>query len=133
LSERTSSKPKRIAYVVLGTVSLALGLIGVVLPVIPTTPLILLSAWCYYRGSKRFHDWLINHPYLGKIVAEYSGEEGMKRGSKIKAIAFTWAAVLLTAAFVLESTTMRVIIILIGCIGTFVVLRLKTREEKAEP
>jgi uncharacterized membrane protein YbaN (DUF454 family) len=125
-----ASKSKRLVYVVVGTVSLALGLLGVVLPVIPTTPFILFSAWCYYRGSKRFHDWLVNHRYLGKIVAEYSGDEGMRKESKIKAIAFTWAAVLLTAAFILESSAMRALIILIGCIGTFVILRLRTREEK---
>jgi uncharacterized membrane protein YbaN (DUF454 family) len=125
-----ASMSKRLVYVVVGTVSLALGLLGVVLPVIPTTPFILFSAWCYYRGSKRFHDWLVNHRYLGKIVAEYSGDEGMRKESKIKAIAFTWAAVLLTAAFILESSAMRALIILIGCIGTFVILRLRTREEK---
>ena len=113
----------------IGTVSLAIGLLGLVLPIIPTTPFILLSAWCYYRGSQRFHDWLINHPYLGKIVEEYSYEEGMKKESKTKAIVFTWAAILLTAIFLIKSTTMRSIIILIGCFGTLIILRLKTREE----
>jgi uncharacterized membrane protein YbaN (DUF454 family) len=129
LSGGIASRPKRFAYVALGTVSLVLGLIGVVLPVIPTTPLILFSAWCYYRGSKRFHDWLVGYPYFGKIIAEYSGEEGMKKESKIKALLFTWVAVLLTAVFILESDAMRALIILIGFTGTVVILRLKTRKD----
>lgn len=120
-------KPIKFFYVVIGTISLILGVIGLVLPILPTTPFLLLSAWCYYRGSPRFHDWLINHPYLGPIVQEYSDGKGMRKESKLKAIALTWMAVLLTAVFILTSLQVRALIIGIACIGTFVILRLKTR------
>lgn len=121
-------KPKRVFFLVLGTLSLVLGVIGMVLPVLPTTPFILLSAWCYYRSSQRFHDWLINHPRLGPIVEEYANEEGMSKDSKIKALAMTWIAVLFTAVFVLDSVHMRLLIVGLALIGTVVILRMKTRD-----
>jgi uncharacterized membrane protein YbaN (DUF454 family) len=122
------TKSQKFFYILLGTISLGLGIIGLILPVLPTTPFILFSSWCYYRGSERFHDWLINHPYLGKIVEEYSDKEGITRDSKAKAIGLTWIAVSLTAIFILESIFMRALIILLAIIGTIIILRLKTRE-----
>jgi len=71
------------------------------LSVLPTTPFILLSVWCFYRSSPKFHDWLINNPRLGPVVEEYANEEGMSKESKIKALAMTWVAVLFTAVFFL--------------------------------
>ncbi len=122
------SEAKKLAYLILGTVSLALGVIGIVLPVLPTTPFILLTAWCYLRGSPRFHKWLIEHPRLGPIVEEYNDERGMRKESKIKAILITWTAVLLTAIFLLDTFQLRALVIGLACIGTIVMLRLKTRE-----
>jgi len=127
MSGQLSSKSKRFLYILLGTLSLILGIIGLALPVIPTTPLLLCAAWCYYRGSPRFHDWLVNHPYLGSIIEEYSDGEGIRKESKVKAIVLTWLAVLLTAIFIVESLTMRILVIGLACVGTFVLLRLKTR------
>ena len=127
MADQLSSKPKKFFYIILGTIALLLGIIGLALPVIPTTPLILLAAWCYYRSSPRFHDWLINHPYLGSIIEEYSDEKGIKKESKIKAIILTWSAVLVTAIFIVESLILRILVIGLACIGTYFILRLKTR------
>ncbi len=119
---------KKLAYLVIGTASLALGVIGIILPVLPTTPFILLTAYCYYRGSPRFHDWLTTHPTLGPIVEEYGDGEGMTKESKRKAIAMTWVAVTLTAIFLLDTFQLRAVVIGLAIIGTTVILRLKTRE-----
>ena len=129
MKNTNNSNTKKSFYTLIGTVSLLLGIIGILLPVLPTTPFILFSAWCYFRGSSRFHDWLINHPYLGPIVEEYGDGEGMTKESKIKAIFFTWTAVILTAVFILNSLFMRVIIVLIAVIGTIVLIRIKTRKK----
>ena len=122
-------KDKNVFYIVIGTLSLVFGLIGVILPVLPTTPFILFSAWCYYRGSQRLHNWLINHPYLGPIIEEYGEGEGMTKESKMKAIGMTWLAVILTAVFFLDSFSMRVLIIIVAMIGTIILLRIKTRKK----
>ena len=113
----------------IGFISLALGIIGIILPVLPTTPFILLSAWCFYHGSERFHDWIINHDYFGPIIEEYGDGEGMSKESKAKAIGMTWTAVLLTAVFILDSVFMRAIIIVVAVIGTIFLLRIKTRKK----
>ena len=122
-------KDRNVFYIVIGTLSLVFGLIGVILPVLPTTPFILFSAWCYYRGSERLHNWLINHPYLGPIIEEYGEGEGMTKESKMKAIGMTWLAVILTAVFFLDSFSMRVLIIIVAMIGTIILLRMKTRKK----
>lgn len=122
------SEAKKLVYLVLGTVSLALGVIGIILPILPTTPFILLTAWCYFRGSPRFHQWLVDHPRLGPIVEEYSDDRGMRKESKIKAILMTWVAVLLTAVFLLDTSQLRALVIGLAGIGTIVMLRLKTRD-----
>ena len=121
------SGTKKLAYLALGTVSLALGIIGIILPILPTTPFILLTAYCYYRGSPRFHTWLVSHPKLGPIVEEYSDGHGMTKRSKQKAILMTWAAVLVTSVFILDTFQLRALVIGLAVIGTLVILRLKTR------
>jgi uncharacterized membrane protein YbaN (DUF454 family) len=122
------SGAKKFGYIVLGTVSLALGIIGIIIPVLPTTPFILLTAWCYLRGSEKFHTRLLNHPRLGPIVEEYSDDRGMRKESKQKAILMTWVAVLLTATFILDTFQLRALVIGLAGIGTIVMLRLKTRD-----
>ena len=124
-----TQKDRNVFYIVIGTLSLVFGLIGVILPVLPTTPFILFSAWCYYRGSERLHNWLINHPYLGPIIEEYGEGEGMTKESKMKAIGMTWLAVILTAVFFLDSFSMRVLIIIVAMIGTIILLKMKTRKK----
>jgi uncharacterized membrane protein YbaN (DUF454 family) len=121
---------RKLILTVIGSLSLALGIIGVILPVLPTTPFILFSAWCFYRGSDRFHNWIINHAYFGPIIKEYGDSEGMTIESKVKAIGMTWTAVLLTAIFVLDSFLMRTLIIIIAGIGTIFLLKIKTRKKR---
>jgi uncharacterized membrane protein YbaN (DUF454 family) len=122
-----TNKLTRLIYIAVGIISLSLGIIGIILPVLPTTPFILLTGYCFYRGSPRFHNWLMRHPSFGPIIREYSNGEGMKKSSKIKALALTWSMVLLTAIFVLKTLEMRVLILGVAVIGTVIILRLKTR------
>lgn len=124
---KVASESKKFIYILIGTISLVIGVIGIIVPVLPTTPFVLLSAGCYFRGSSRFHDWLLNHKYFGPIILEYSDGKGMRKKSKINAIILTWIMVLGTTIFVLNSLLMRLIIVGLAIIGTFVILSLKTR------
>lgn len=69
-----------------GWLSLAAGLVGVVLPLIPTTPFLLLSAWCFSRSSERLHTWLLSNPYFGEVIRRWEEERCMERHVKIRAI-----------------------------------------------
>lgn len=72
----------RWVYLTAGWVSLALGLLGVVLPLLPTTPFLLLSAFAFGKGSDRLHDWLINHRYLGPPIRQWATYRAISRKAK---------------------------------------------------
>lgn len=62
---------KRVLFIALGLISLGLGVAGIFLPLVPTTPLILLAAFFFSRSSERLHQWLLNHRHLGPIIADW--------------------------------------------------------------
>ena len=66
-----ASRTVRVLFVGLGVTALALGIAGIVLPVLPTTPFVLLAAACFARGSTKFHDWLLAHPLFGPMIIEW--------------------------------------------------------------
>ena len=69
-------------FLIFGWVFFALGIIGILLPVMPTAPFILLAAGCWARSSKRFHFWLINHKYFGKYVRDWEESHAVPRYAK---------------------------------------------------
>ncbi|PNK61887.1 DUF454 domain-containing protein [Psychrobacter sp. FDAARGOS_221] len=69
-------------YLILGFLFFGLGVIGAVLPVMPTAPFVLLAAACWARGSKRFYLWLINHQYMGKYVRDWEQRRAVPRRGK---------------------------------------------------
>ena len=74
--------PTRLAYLALGWVCVALGLIGVVLPLMPTTIFLLIAAWAFARSSKRWHDWLRNHTHFGETIRAWEEHHAMPRRAK---------------------------------------------------
>ena len=77
----------RIFFVILGGIFLLLGVVGIVLPVLPTTPFVLLAAMCFAKGSMRCHQWLMKHPTFGKLIVDWQ---------KHRAIPFTGKAMSVT-------------------------------------
>ncbi|RZA08047.1 MAG: DUF454 domain-containing protein, partial [Proteobacteria bacterium] len=61
----------RFLYLTIGWISLALGILGIFLPLLPTTPFVLLAGICFAKGSPRMHAWLINHPRLGPPIKDW--------------------------------------------------------------
>ena len=61
----------QVVYAALGTLFLVIGIIGIFLPILPTTPFLLLATACYARSSRRFYNWLMNHPAFGPIIVEW--------------------------------------------------------------
>ena len=119
-------KTLKLRYIIFGTVSLVFAFIGVVLPVIPTTPFVLLSAACYYKGSERLHGWLSRNEVFGPIIRDYEEHGGMRKATKIKALTIMWMAVLASALLILDTLTMRAIVVLVAVIGTVSMLKIKT-------
>ncbi len=76
-----------------GTVCVGLGLLGIFLPLMPTTVFLLMAAYCYSRSSDRFHNWLLNNRWLGEYIKNYRSGKGMTRRQKAATIAILWASI----------------------------------------
>lgn len=85
---------KRLLFIIIGCISLALGAIGVVVPLLPTTPLLLLSAALFVRSSPRLHKWLLSSPILGRYIANYQEHRAMPLRAKIFSITLMWCSIL---------------------------------------
>ena len=83
----------RYVLLVLGWLRVTLGIIGIFLPVLPTTPFLLLAAACFVRSSRRFYDWLVTHPRLGPWVRDYLEGNGIPLKGKVYAIATMWLSI----------------------------------------
>ncbi len=86
----------RPAWILLGILSLGLGAAGAVLPLLPTTPFILLAAFCFARSSPRLHDWLVTHRTFGPLILNWEREGAISRKAKILALATIALTPLLT-------------------------------------
>ena len=88
-----TSSLKKGVYLIVGTISLAAGIIGVFLPVLPTTPFILLSAWCFFRSSSRIYNWVISNERFGPTIENYQEGRGITKPTKVKAIVMMWLTI----------------------------------------
>lgn len=103
----------RILLISGGTISLLVGLIGIIIPVLPTTPFVILSAGLYVRSSPT----LYNRIMTSRLTSRYlTSEAGRKAG--ISALAIMWTMIVLTAIFIVDSTWLRVLLVLAGVAGT---------------
>jgi hypothetical protein len=124
--ESLSLKMKKGFYVVLGTLALALGFIGIFLPVLPTTPLVLLAAACYMRGSKRLHGWLLGSKWFGETIRTYQSGQGLRKATKIRAIGLMWIVITISAVFFVESLPVRGMMFGTAILVTWYLVRLPT-------
>lgn len=122
---------KKTLYILIGVVSLTLGIIGIFVPGLPTTPFVLLSSWLFYRSSKRLHDWLHASPF-GKYIKRYESRGGMGRKTKILALCSMWIMINLSAFLAIESIKMRIILYVLGIIGSICVIYVVPSAKKEE-
>ena len=104
-----SFRMKKGFFVVMGTIALAIGFLGLFLPVIPTTPLVILAAACYTRGSERLHRWLLESKWFGETIRTYQSGQGLRKATKIRAISLMWIVITISAVFSVDSLPVRVV------------------------
>ncbi len=75
-----------------GTLFVALGVLGIFLPLMPTTVFLLMAAYCYSRSSERFHSWLLNNRWLGGYIRNYRSGGGMSVRQKASTLSLLWAS-----------------------------------------
>ena len=116
----------KLLFIVLGSVSLSLGFLGIFLPGLPTTPFLLLAATLYMRSSKRLYSWLLNHRQMGKIIRQFRENKSIPLRIKIVSLSVMWSMIGLSTILLLKSVVLRIAIPLLGIIGTIVLLSLTT-------
>ncbi|GAA5316702.1 MAG: DUF454 family protein [Candidatus Pelagadaptatus aseana] len=114
---------KKLLLITVGWTSIVLGVIGIFLPILPTTPFILLAAWCFARSSKRFHLWLWNHPKLGLIVQAWESGEGIPRKVRNRVVALLWIS-MISSSLIIGKWYVALAMMLIGAGVTTYLFRL---------
>lgn len=109
-----------------GLVSVGLGLIGIVVPLLPTTPFLLLSAVCFARSSERLYQWLINHRWFGSYIRNYRDHRAVSRQVKISTLILLWATITYAVIRVADLWTVRLLLLLVALGVTVHILKLKT-------
>lgn len=109
-----------------GTLSLALGVAGIFLPVLPTTPFLLLSAALYFRSSPRLYEWLMNHPHLGEYIRNFREHNAIPLRVKIISVSLVWITLLNCALFVAVEWWSRLLFILLAVAISVHILHYKT-------
>lgn len=111
-----------------GVISLTLGTIGIFLPLLPTTPFLLLSAACFIRSSERLYNWLINHKLFGKYIKNYIKYRAVSIKLKVCTIALLWATVSISILSI-DIIWIRILLVIIAVGVTTHLLMLKTMDK----
>ena len=127
---KTKNKPLQIILVILGTLSVGLGIIGIFLPLLPTTPFLLLAAFLYARSSQRFYNWLLTNRWYGSYIRNYRERRGISLRIKIIAVSTLWITITCSALFAVKILWVRIILFLIAAAVSWHILSFKTLPHK---
>lgn len=119
--ELKKSRILRMLYILGGSISLFLGILGIVVPGLPTTPFVLLSAALYAKSSEKLYAWLLEHKYLGPRIKNYQRQKGVTLKGKYRIIGLMAIMVSISSFLVIKVWTIRIIILSAGVVGAIVV------------
>lgn len=126
-----SNRFLRFLLILIGTISLGLGIIGIILPLLPTTPFLLLTAACYAKSSKRFYNWLMNNKYFGNYIKNYHEGRGIPLKVKVFTISLLWITILSSAYFFVKNFYVELILLIIAVSVTIHIITIKTLKKRS--
>ena len=109
-----------------GTLFTAIGILGIFVPILPTTPFLLLAAACYVRSSQRFYDWLLNNRFFGAYIKNYMQGKGMPLRLKIFTVILLWITIALSMWLATQILAVRIILALVAIGVTTHIILIKT-------
>jgi len=127
--KKYSSPVTRFALIAGGSVAVGLAILGMVLPVLPTTPFLLIAAFCYARSSTRFYLWLMNHRWWGKHLRDYTAGRGVRFKVKAFAITLLWITILSSAFLAIDKLWLQILLIAIAIVVSIHIIGIKTLYE----
>ena len=125
-------KLKRRLLIAAGTISTAIGIVGILVPILPTTPFLLLAAAFYLRSSQKFYDRLLNNRFIGAYVRNYLQGKGMPRRVKIITILLLWITITGSIIFVVQGLIIRALLLIIAIGVSVHILLIKTTKGNKE-
>jgi uncharacterized membrane protein YbaN (DUF454 family) len=123
------SRVKRTLFVILGTLSLGTGIVGAFLPILPTTPFVLLAVFFYIRSSPRMYAWVINSRFAGKHVHNILEGHGIPLSVKVFSVAMSFCMIGYVSIFVTESFLVRMLLGMLFLVQVYFMVRIKTLKE----
>jgi uncharacterized membrane protein YbaN (DUF454 family) len=126
---KISNRLIRWVLIIAGTFFVGLGVLGIFLPLLPTTPFLLLAAACYVRSSKRFYNWILNNKWFGNYVKNYQEKKGVPLKVKILSVSLLWITIIFSAVFIVHIIFVRIILILIAIGVTIHILSIRTLKQ----
>ncbi|MDF2097435.1 YbaN family protein [Aquibaculum arenosum] len=115
--------PLRLLWLLFGLAATATGLVGAVLPLLPTTPFLLLAVFAFARSSPRLHSWLLDHPHFGPLIYNWQQHGGIDRRSKRIAVAVMIGTFALSWALGVSGTVLIIQALVLNCAALFVLTR----------
>ena len=128
--DKISNRLIRWVLITAGTIFVGLGILGIFLPILPTTPFLLLAAACYARSSKRFYDWLLHNKWFGAYIKNYREGKGVPLKVKVFTISLLWTTILFSAFFIINNLWIKIVLILIAIGVTIHIHAIKTYKQK---
>ena len=122
---------QRIILIIIGWIAVVLGTLGVVLPLLPTTPFILLAAWCFARSSPRFHDWLLYRSWFGGYLRHWQKHRAMPPGAKPRAILLILVTFSISLCLVNMMWVRGLLLVILACLLIFM-WRIPVIDEKQQ-
>ncbi len=121
----SASRLLRAVFVILGLICVGLGTLGIVLPVLPTTPFILLAAYFFVRSSPRLHAWLMRHPRYGPMIRKFQKGQGLTLRVKLTSLAMAYATVTVSI-IVVDLLPVRIFLVVLMAIMTGYMIKIPT-------
>lgn len=119
---------KRLIYILLGTLFLILGAIGIFVPLLPTTPFWLLTCWFYIRSSEKLYNRAMGNRYFGSYIKNFMVDKAIPMRSKIISIAVMWLSTILTSLFLIEYLWIKILLVLISVGVTWHIVSFPTKK-----
>ncbi len=110
----------------IGPLALGLGVFGIFLPLVPTTPFVLLATGCYMRSSPRMHHWLVSSPMLGPVITTWQAKRGLTLRTKVTTLVLVWLMLGSAALWLVENQIMQYGLVILALVKTIVLARLRT-------
>jgi uncharacterized protein len=121
---------KKAMLIAAGSLALALGVIGIFLPLLPTTPFLILAASCYIRSSTRLYNWLLQHKILGRYIGSYMKYKAITLKAKIISAFTLWLFIAFSAIFIVDFLWLRFVLFGVAITVSLIIFSIRTLDKK---